>query len=246
MAVTHILITRPLPEANALAQCIASETRLTPVQLPAYEFAPIHPGVSLETAGPGDGRRLAIFTSTRAVQFGLRQLPAGFLNDVEIAAVGPATAGALEQHGYHASLVPAEIFSSEGLLDMTEIKASPGHALVFTAPGGRTVLQDSLKALGWVVEVLHVYERKASEFPPEALAQLEGQASIASVWTSEHALRNVFTGLSGPICEALRQGPAVVTSGRLENIASQLGIRGVTVAEGPGNDAILDAIRTLI
>jgi uroporphyrinogen-III synthase len=246
MAVTHILITRPLPEGNALAQCIASETHLTPVQLPAYEFAPLHPGALFEIAEPRDGRRLAIFTSTRAVQFGLRQLPAGFLNDVEIAAVGPATAGELERHGYHASWVPAENFSSEGLLDMTEIKASPGHALVFTAPGGRTLLQDTLEALGWNVQVLYVYERKASEFPPEAIVQLDGLASIASVWTSEHALRSVFNGLSPPICGALRQGPAVVTSKRLEHHARQLGIKRVTVAGGPSNEAILATIRALI
>ena len=93
------------------------------------------------------------------MEFGLRQLPSGFLDKVEIAAIGPATADVLERVVSLVSILPASGFSSEELLRQPQLTADPGQALVFTAPGGRQALQKGLKNLGWKVFVAYVYRR---------------------------------------------------------------------------------------
>ena len=95
MDYSHVLISRPEPEATELTQMI-SGLGLEVLSTPAFAFETAYPGTDLGTAWPVGERRLAVFSSSRAVEFGLRQLPAGFLDGVEISAIGPATATALE------------------------------------------------------------------------------------------------------------------------------------------------------
>ena len=75
----HVLLTRPRPESEALA-ALLDPLGLEPVILPAFDYL----GQELPVSQPEDFASLSqateadliVFTSPRAVQFGLPQLPA--------------------------------------------------------------------------------------------------------------------------------------------------------------------------
>ena len=95
MSSPHVLITRPDPEACQLA-LLAEQNGLQPIVLPAMAFRPRAAGMEFDRFWKPGVRKLAIFCSPRAVDFGVRVLPAGFLDGVELAAIGPASANRLE------------------------------------------------------------------------------------------------------------------------------------------------------
>ncbi len=104
-----------------------------------------------------------IFTSRNAVSIFWEQLLGGgrdarALAGLKIAAVGPATAGALLEHGIAVDLIP-ERFVAEGLLEkFSELDDIAGSSVLYvTAEGAREVLPDGLAALGAVVNVVEAY-----------------------------------------------------------------------------------------
>lgn len=244
MGFTHVLITRPEAESRQLA-ALLRRTPLTSVVMIPYRFEAVNPGAAVTDPWPGGCRRLAVFTSTRAVSFGLRQFPEGFLDEVEIAAIGPATAAALERAGQPVSIVPEGSFTSEALLEHPELARDPGRALIFAAPGGRELLQHGLGQLGWQVSVVHVYRRQPLQPGPtqtEALLEADG---IISVWTSENAMRALADSLPGEAWQAVCRGAGVVTSERLRQCLQELGLDDVRVSGGPDNESILQSILDL-
>ena len=102
-----------------------------------------------------------LFTSANAVR---RFVPA--LRDARafgaarIAAVGPATASALATHGLVADLVPDEAIA-DALLDA--LPTQPARALFPCAAEVRPTLLDGLRARGWTVDQLPVYETRRFE-----------------------------------------------------------------------------------
>jgi uroporphyrinogen-III synthase len=219
---------------------------LSPVCVPAFNFEPASPGLNFNTIWPGDRRCLAIFSSPRAVEFGLRQLPAGFLDDAGIAAVGPATAGALEDAGFVDLVIPASEYSSEGLLSHSALGGKPGFALIFAAAGGRQKLSNELQARGWETRFAYVYRAVPLLPPPEAIAELAGARKLISVWTSANALQQVSETLGPEAWAAVCKGIFVVTSERLKAKAAVYEPQDVYVTDGPGNDAIMECILQLI
>lgn len=214
--------------------------------VPAYAFGPLCPEAPLTQPWPDTRRRLAVFTSTRAVDFGLRQLPAHFLDDVQIAAIGPSTAAALERADLRVSLVPEGRFTSESLLAIPGLGRDPGRALIFTAPGGRKYLQQGLAGMGWDVSVVYVYQRenlKPGDKEIEALLQAGG---IISVWTSENAMRVLAEALPPAVWSRVVRGTGVATSPRLQRGLEKLGFQRVVVARGPDNASIGDCVQQLI
>jgi uroporphyrinogen-III synthase len=245
MAYSHVLITRPEPEAGELARMLEGLGPETLI-MPAFTFEPAHPGFEFESCWSGERRRLAIFSSTRAVEFGLRQLPARFLDGAEVAAIGPATGKALESAGLEVSVVPSGEFNSESMLRHQALKADPGCALIFAARGGRRILYSGLREMGWDVRFAYVYDTVPVKPPAPALEALRSATAVLSVWTSANALRQLSGSLDRKSWEKVCRGDLVVTSRRLAGVARKLANGRVHVTEGPGNEAIRDCIRQLI
>jgi uroporphyrinogen-III synthase len=244
VAFTHVLITRPEAESGQLAELL-QRTPLTSLVMVPYRFEAVDAGTALADAWPAAGRRLAVFTSTRAVKFGLAQLPPGFLQDADIAAIGPATAAALERAGQPASIVPEGRYTSETLLTHSELAREPGRALIFAAPGGRELLQQGLERLGWQVRMIFVYRRQPVAPDSEHTKALLGADGIISVWTSENAMRALAGALPLEAWQAICRGEGIVTSERLRQCLAELGLNRVHVSSGPGNESILQLILDL-
>ena len=130
---------------------------------PAFEYRALDVRASdpagyarLEAARPGD---LVVFTSPRAVEHGLAQIPRALLRRLRVAAIGPASGAALAAAGIPVVISAGEGYTSEALLaalNTTRALEPPGQAFVVAAPGGREALLDGLLGLGWQAVMLMV------------------------------------------------------------------------------------------
>ena len=94
-----------------------------------------------------DGFDLIIFTSANAVRFGASFL--GQKRDLPLAALGAATARALNQAGYRVAVQPVGTTDSEGLLLHPRLEHLAGHRiLIVKGSNGRQLLEQELTRRG--------------------------------------------------------------------------------------------------
>ena len=241
VAFSHVLISRPAEEAVGLADHVRA-LGLEPVRMPAFRFAPMPGPLILDPSWLDAHSRLLIFTSPRAVRFGLQQISRELLDGALLAAIGPATRVALECTGLEVDVFPDGSHDSEGLLASDNLPIEPGAALIVTAPGGRTALRDGLAALGWQVREAFVYERLPWTPEPFAQAMLEQAAGVLSLWTSGYALQHLLQALSPAARRAVLDGILIVPSQRLQAQGRALGAAHVRLSHGAGNDALAKAL----
>ena len=103
---THVLVTRPFEASRQLADQLDAQG-LIPIVIPFYTFTSRKPEPDIGSVWSEESlRKLAVFTSPRAVQFGLPFIPAhDQLNGIEIAVVGSTTPASLEACGYPVHLL---------------------------------------------------------------------------------------------------------------------------------------------
>jgi uroporphyrinogen-III synthase len=161
MAALHgvgVLVTRPEQQAMPLCRLLELQGART-LRLPAIEIKPV--GNRRETA-PQLGSLAAfdviIFTSANAVRFGASLLDQK--RDLCVAAIGPATARALNQAGYRVALQPHESFDSESLLRHPRLEHPAGRRiLIIKGSNGRPFLEQELTRRGAEVVATDVYRR---------------------------------------------------------------------------------------
>ncbi len=253
MSFSHILITRPRQEALELAEMLApSEAEL--IIMPAYEFyaSPLFSDQisQLQQAAAGFPPPLLIFTSPRAVEYGLGQIPKDVLHRPQLAAIGPTTANLLEQAGLSVTLQPRQAYSSEDLLESLAAQGSAREgparrAFIFTAPGGRTALQEGLQALGYEPHMLMVYGSKSAALAPGDIAAIEKAEALLAVWTSANTMNALSQRLPAQCWSHLCRSEWLVISERLRRVARAFSPRHIHLADGPTNSAIVTAIQAL-
>jgi uroporphyrinogen-III synthase len=254
MRFSHVFVARPRQEAEELAEMLAPLGLQVVVQ-PAFDFRAVDSAAEqpelvaqLEAQGAS---RLLIFTSTRAVEFGLPQLPPGLIGRCRIAAIGPATSQALTTAGVHVNVRPPAGFTSEDLLqtlqnDSPGAISPPRSAVILAAPGGRRKMEESLAELGWSVDVLMVYRRENAVLDKQELQKLNEAQSILSIWTSANAMQSLAQRLPSSAWLKLCLGDWLVISDRLIRLARAYGPPEVHLSAGPGNYDLFTAVRGLI
>jgi uroporphyrinogen-III synthase len=254
MRFSHVFISRPQHEAEELAAMLEG-LGLRAVVQPAFDYQPLDAGADapesfdeLETARSSD---LLVFTSPRAVSLGLPQLPREVLLYARVAAIGPATAQALAASGIPVGVTARTGYTSEDLLETLAgepVKASNARpaAFIIAAPGGREALADGLARLGWRVRFIMVYKPVPAELDRAALSALADAAGLLSVWTSCNAMTALAHRLPTAIWFQICQGDWLVISERLRRLSRAFGPSRIHLSSGPGNGAILAAIRALL
>ncbi|MDX2427802.1 MAG: uroporphyrinogen-III synthase [Xanthomonadales bacterium] len=243
---THVLITRPYDASQQLADQLVVQG-LFPVVMPFYTFKPRKPDIDISSAWSASGaRKLAVFTSPRAVQFGLplisRQDP---IDDLEVAVVGSATRASLEAAGYQVHLQAKNGFTSEDLLQIPGLAERAGVAIIFCAPGGRGALAEGLVGLGWNTLKAMVYERVPLQPEPGQVDCLRDAGDLISTWTSISALKLAEEYLPRDLWGKILNSPALVISSRIQHYLSQRGASSVELADGPGNPDLLQSVLRL-
>ena len=240
---THVLITRPREASLQLAKWLAA-LGFDPIVMPLYTFSARDPGIDLsDVLGRQKGRKLAVFTSPRAVQFGVKLIPESLCSTMEFAAVGDATRKGLEESGQRVHLQAASGYTSEDLLAMPELAENPGNAVIFCAPGGRQALANGLTALGWKVTSALVYERLELQPSQRQIDEIVAAEKLLSVWTSVSALEAARKYLPRQAWDRILHAPVLVISARIKHHLQQLGASHVALAEGPDNAGLVQSIR---
>ncbi len=128
------------------------------LRLPAVEIKPLGDRRALAAQlGALESFDLIIFTSANAVRFGASLLSQK--RDLELAAIGPATARALNLAGYRVAVLPVSTTDSEGLLQHPRLEHPAGHRiLMIKGSNGRQLLEQELTRRGAQVVRANVYE----------------------------------------------------------------------------------------
>ena len=240
---THILITRPHEESIELAAQL-NLPGLHPIVMPLFTFSSHDPGPTIQEAlAEPTSRKLAIFTSPRAVQFGLKYIPPKNLNKLEYAAIGSATRANLEKNGLTVQLQSSSGYTSEDLLQVPELANDPGSAIILCAPGGRKKLAKGLQDLGWTVKMAMVYQRQPLRPTQDQADEIVAAENLISVWTSISALDLAREYLPRTTWSKILHAPALVISARIKHHLQQAGATKVELAEGPGNNELLRSIQ---
>lgn len=168
LAGAGVLVTRPEHQAGPLVDAIEAACGRA-VRFPAIDISPL-PAESIDAAAAGlHAPDIAIFVSPNAVRHGL-----GYGGAARLAAVGPATAAALEAAGRPVHIRPQGGFDSEHLLAEPELNDVAGKVVrIIRGQSGRELLADTLRERGAVVDYLAVYTRRPARPSAAALTRLE-------------------------------------------------------------------------
>jgi uroporphyrinogen-III synthase len=154
-----VLVTRPEQQAMPLCRLLEIQGASTR-RLPAVEIKPIGSRRDMAAQlGALADFDVIIFTSSNAVRFGASLLDQQ--RDLTLAAIGPATARALNHAGYRVAVQPpGGTFDSESLLRHPRLEHPAGcRILIIKGSNGRPFLEDELTRRGAHVVAAEVYQR---------------------------------------------------------------------------------------
>lgn len=231
----RVLVTRPEGD-GADEWCAAlAEAGAVPVPYPTVSIAPPANWRPLDDAlARLAGYAWIVFTSRTAVAFVRQRLPERRFprgNSTKIAAVGAATATAIEAGGGVVALLPDDS-RQEGLVHALADLPAGARLLLPMAEGGRTLLAESLRSRGCGVDVVIAYRTLPRSNLPAV------PAFDVATFASPSALR-AYLAHAG-VASLAGKGVAVIgatTAGE----ASTKGIQ-VVVAQSPRIDSLISAI----
>ena len=250
-----VVITRPLAQAQALADSVAALGREA-VLLPLLEILPLADQSDLRQVLAGlDGYALVAFVSPNAIDAAfahLRRWPDG----VALAVLGETSRACLAGHGVDDA--NATIFSpldparsdSEHLLRALDLGALAGkRVLIVRGESGRELMADGLRAAGAEVTTVAAYRRRVPAMTPQLAATLHQLLARRNDWiiTSSEALRGLI-GLveqldGGGAVAKMQQQHLIVPHARIAETANSLGLTRLTLA-GSGDASLLAALQS--
>ena len=246
-----VAVTRPAHQAGRLCRLIEAEGGRA-IRFPALEIAPPRdPAAAQALVDRLDQYDLAVFVSPNAAERGLAlvrgrrgALPPG----LAVAAVGAGTARALRALGVEPALVPEGRFDSEALLALPGLapeRVAGRRVVIFRGEGGRELLARTLRARGARVDYAEVYRRERPRADPAPLLEAWRRGALhAVVVTSGEALRNLCAMVGEAGRDALLGTQVVGVSGRVVQLARELGFRRPpVVARAAADEAIVEALR---
>jgi uroporphyrinogen-III synthase len=239
-----VLVTRPEHQAGELAAAIEQRggtALLFPTIAIHARSAALVSADARQQATPD----IAIFVSANAVRHGL-----AYIGNARIAAVGPATALAIEAAGRRVDIRPVSGFDSEQLLAAPELSNVAGKAItIVRGQDGRELLAEVLRERGAQLEYLAVYAREVPQYAAEEIASLveKWQAGKVNIVTamSVAAFNNLLALLPKSKLQLLAGTMLVTPATRvLKEALIQFPELPVTLSDGPDTEAMIRAIVT--
>jgi uroporphyrinogen III methyltransferase/synthase len=241
----RIVVTRAAQQSQSLVDKL-SELGADVIEMPATRIARLDLAPLRQAISELDQYQWLIFTSQNAVSIFWEQLLGGSrdarsLAGVAIAAVGPATAGALLERGIAVDVVPAR-FVAEGLLEnLGERDDVPNSRILYvTAEGSREVLPEGLESLGATVDVIHAYRSISDGSGAARLRKaLESGTVSAVTFTSASSVRG-YVDVVGE--EMMLRAPAVSIGPQTSEAVNEAGIELLGEAEDSNIDGLVAAV----
>jgi uroporphyrinogen-III synthase len=239
-----VLVTRPEQQSMPLCRLLEAEGAKT-LRFPAIEIrAAADRREATARVGALENFDVIIFTSANAVRFGaaLLEQRRGFC----LAALGPATARALNQAGYRVAIQPTDAVDSEALLRHPALQRPVGRRiLIVKGVDGRPTLADKLSQDGAQVASLDVYQRLAARPDPAALTQLHEKLAADEVQVVTATSVDIASNLLAIVGNALRgelgRLPWLVPGARVADAVRTLGVTAPLIEATSAEDQVLVA-----
>lgn len=248
-----VIITRPLAQADALAERVVAMGRQA-IVFPLLEILPLADTTSLRAAlAEIDSYAMVSFVSPNAIDasFAIRR---EWPTQVTLSVMGEGSRKTLARHGItsatHRIISPQhpEQTDSETLLHVLDLPALRGkNVLIVRGESGRELLADALRAAGVLVTQVAAYRRAAPVLDAEGCSQLKQLVNTQNDWivTSSEALR-ILIQLTRQVTDEqgvakMQQQKIIVPHARIAETAQLLGFCKVALT-GSGDDALLAAL----
>jgi uroporphyrinogen III methyltransferase/synthase len=163
-----------------------------------------------------------VFTSANAVAIACAE-PAAY-RGAHVAAIGPATAAALEREGIAVELVPAQHVAEALAAALVARGVTGKRVLVPAAERARPVLSDTLRAAGAVVDVVAVYRTVAEAGDAATLARDLAAGGIDAVTFTASSTVEHFAALVGGAAATCGRFRAAVIGPVTAATARELGV----------------------
>lgn len=238
LAGLSVLVTRPAPQAAALAASIRAR-RGEPIVFPSIAIEAIDAPVPEEHA-------LVIFISANAVEHGAKLLRK--TTGMRIAAIGKSTAAALAAANLPPDLVPEGDSTSEALLAHPDLNVTAGQrVLIIKGAGGREALFDAFTSRGISVSNCEVYRRVPATVSAAEIAALETHWETDGIdvvtATSVETYTNLTALLTARGLALLQQSTLLAPTQRILDAARARGWQGGALISGGADDtSILHAL----
>jgi len=237
-----VLVTRPRAQATELVQEIQDKGGEV-ICFPAIEIVPRERARIDSDAAALPAPDIAIFVSRNAVDHGLV-----YAAGAAKAAIGPATAAAIQSAGQTVDINPGSGYDSESLLAEPALGEVAGKQVrIIRGSKGRELLADTLRERGASVEYLSVYERKLPTLSPDLLVEVEtawrdGKINAITVM-SVATLQNLGALLPEWCASQLENMPLVTPAARvIKEALNRYPESAPVLASGPQAAAMVDAI----
>ena len=231
----RIAVTRSLERAGSLCDRLL-ELGADAVELPAIGFQPPDDPSPLDDAL----RRLAgfdwmVLASPTAVDYTLGRLrslgaDARAFGGARIAAVGPATAVALEGHGLRADLVPATATADGLLKDLAAVAVAGTRVLLPRTDIADDTIPAGLGRLGAVVTEVVAYRTTVPEGLGDALQRVLARGLDLVCYSSSSTVNHLVRALGSQSASALAGVPAACIGPATAAAARDAGLNVVVEA----------------
>lgn len=239
-----VLVTRPEHQSAELVHAIETAGGRASL-FPVMDIVPRERDefvADLEAMGSAD---VTIFVSANAVRHGLEALGAP---TCRVAAIGPATALALEQAGHPPDIVPQAGFSSEHLLRHPDLENIGGQRItIVRGERGRELLGTTLRHRGAAVNYLSAYATRPHVFSQADLDALDaafGRREIdATIIMSVATLDRLLDVLPDSSLDRLAGTRLVAPGARvIQTLEDRFPGAHCIEAQAPGADAMVAAL----
>jgi uroporphyrinogen III methyltransferase/synthase len=246
----RVLVTRSREQASALSERLR-ELGAEPLEYPAIEIAPPKDMTPLDEAIPTlSAYDWLVFTSANGVRALVNRMSEKG-TDIEalerprIAAIGPATAQALQRYGLRVDYMPKVYLAEEIATGIGDVTGQ--RILLPRAERAPKHLAQALRGKGAAVDEVTAYRTLAVGAPDELKALLEdGQIDIVT-FTSSSTVRNLVANLPGPTPATVLSRCLVACIGPVTaRTAKRLGIRVDVVAKEHTIAGLVEAIVTAV
>jgi uroporphyrinogen-III synthase len=193
----RVLITRPRGQADDFARAFR-EAGFEPIIFPVIEIGPALDTVALDRALQKlDCYEWMVLTSVNGVEAVWNRLSAlglaGIPPKVQVAAIGPKTAAALQAHGVGANFMPSEYVAEAILPGLGDIRGR--WILLPRADLARPALAKAIQEADGVAHEIAVYRTLPAHPDPHSLQALRSGLGIVT-FTSSSTVRNFIALVS--------------------------------------------------
>ncbi|MGA9670794.1 MAG: uroporphyrinogen-III synthase [Terracidiphilus sp.] len=223
----RVLVTRSAGQTAKLSDRLRALGAI-PVEVPVLEIVPPESYAPLDDALRHlDQFDWLILTSTNTLREVSARCSLCAVNpadamDLNVAAVGRATAEAARHFGFRVAVVPdAQV--AEGLVAALGERVNGQRVLLPRAAAARDLIPDALRKAGADVEVVEAYRNVLPEAAPEQLKRAMVETIDAATFTSSSSVTHLaeaarLAGIAFPLTEIPSISIGPITSGTLRDL----------------------------